>query len=136
MSVRQRVVLDTNAFISRLLSPDSVPAQAVSKAVDTADILGSEATMSELADVLSRPKFDPYVSVEERQQFFRLLVRLIRMIPIVRRVRVCRDPDDDKILELAINGNAHSIITGDRDLLSLKQFETTKIVTPAAYIRE
>lgn len=63
-------------------------------------------------------------------------IRLIRMIPIVRRVRVCRDPDDDKILELAINGNAHSIITGDRDLLSLKQFETTKIVTPAAYIRE
>ena len=64
---RERVVLDTNALVSRLLLPDSLPARAVSKALDDADLLVSAATLAELADVLSRPKFDRYVTIEERQ---------------------------------------------------------------------
>ncbi len=62
MRLRERLVTDTNALISRLLLPSSIPGQAVRKAVDNGLLLVSEATMEELADVLARPKFDRYIS--------------------------------------------------------------------------
>ncbi len=131
---RARVVVDTNAFVSRLLLPDSVPARAVRKAVTEARLLVSEATLVELADVLSRAKFDPYVSIADRQQFLRLLGRIAEMVPVVHTIRACRDPRDDKFLELAVNGEADIIVTGDDDLLVLDPFRDIPIVTPAAYL--
>ena len=63
MTTRQRLVVDTNALISRLIFPGSVPGRAVRKIVDEEQLLVSEATMLELVDVLARPKFDRYISV-------------------------------------------------------------------------
>jgi predicted nucleic acid-binding protein len=65
---RARIVVDTNTLVSRLLLANSVPADAVRKAVKEAQLLVSAATATELADVLSRPKFDAYVSLADRQQ--------------------------------------------------------------------
>ncbi len=129
-----RVVLDTNTLISRLLLPGSVPAAAVRKAVREARLLASEVTLSELADVLSRSKFDRYLSIAEREQFVRSLGRFIEMVAITHAVRACRDPRDDKFLELALNGSADIIVTGDRDLLALDPFRGIRIVTPARYL--
>ena len=134
MKARKRLVIDTNAFVSRLLLPNSIPARAVRKAMDSGALLVSEATLNELADVVSRPKFDVYVTLEERQQFLRLLARIVEMVPIVYRIRVCRDPKDDRILEVAVNGSADFIVTGDRDLLSLDRFQNVRILSPAAYL--
>lgn len=130
---RERVVVDTNALISRLLLPDSVPARAVHEVVTGAILLSSEATIAELAEVLAREKFDPYVSVAERQQFLRLLSRVTEVVPITHTVRACRDPRDDKFLELAVNGEATVIVTGDNDLLSLNPFRDIPIITPASF---
>jgi predicted nucleic acid-binding protein len=52
----------------------------------------------------------------------------------VRVVRVCRDPNDDKFLEVAVNGRADTLITGDTDLLVLDPFERIPIITPAGYL--
>ena len=134
MTPRERVVVDTNALVSRLLLPDSVPGRAVRRAVDDAQLLVSEPVMEELADVLGRPKFDSYVTVEHRQQFLRLLGRVAEIVPIVYTVRECRDPRDDKFLELAVNGEADLIVTGDDDLLVLNPFRGIPIITPAAYL--
>ena len=130
----ERIVADTNAFISRLLVPDSLPGRAVRKMVDTAQLLVSEATLTELADVLSRAKFDAYVSIEDRQEFFRRLGRVAEVVPITYIVHACRDPKDDKFLELAVNGNADLIVTGDDDLLVLNPFRGIPIITPASYL--
>ena len=135
MKARDRIVLDHNALISRLLVPASIPARAVRKAVDTHQLLVLEATLVEFADVLSRPKFDRYVTVAERQEFLRLLGRIAELVPIIYTVRACRDPKDDKILELAVNGAAALIATGDQDLLALNPFHGTTIITPAAYLK-
>jgi putative PIN family toxin of toxin-antitoxin system len=132
--LRARIVVDTNTLVSRLLLANSVPAQAVRKAVGEAQLLASDATTTELADVLARPKFDAYVSLEDRQQFIRLLGRVALMVPIVHTVRACRDPRDDKFLELAVNGEADLIVTGDEDLLALHPFRGVPIITPAAYV--
>jgi putative PIN family toxin of toxin-antitoxin system len=90
--------------------------------------------MEELATVLGRPKFDPYLSIADRQEFIRLLGRIAELVPIVRRVRACRDPRDDKFLEVAVNGRAEIIITGDRDLLELNPFIGIAILSPVAYL--
>src|SRR5437870_10058402 len=128
---RERVVVDTNVLISRLLLARSVSALAVRKAVDEGQLLASEATLDELAEVLSRRSFATYVSVKDRQQFFRLLGRVVEMVPITFRLQVCRDPKDDKFLELAVNGTADVIVTGDKDLLVLNPFRGIAIVAPA-----
>ena len=132
--MRPRIVVDTNALVSRLLLPSSVSAQAVRKAVDSSTLLVSEATMNELADVLARPKFDRYISLEDRQQFLRLLGRLAEFVPIVYPVRACRDPKDDKFLEVALNGDAQVILTGDADLLALHPWQGIAIVAAAEYL--
>src|SRR5215472_17460650 len=134
MKARDRVVIDTNALISRLLLPASIPARAVSKAVAEDQLLASDDTIMELADVLGRPKFDPYVTIRERQEFLRLFNRIADRIPITRVIQVCRDPKDDKFLELAVNGTAQLIITGDADRLALHPFRGIEILTPASYL--
>jgi len=83
MTPSPRRVLDTNVLISRLLMADSVPGRAVRHAVDTGLLLVSDATLGELADVLARPKFDPYVTPEERQEFLQRLLRIAKHVPIV-----------------------------------------------------
>ncbi len=135
MRSRQRIVVDTNALVSRLLLPSSVPGQAVRKAVDNSILLVSEATMNELADVLARQKFDRYISLEDRQQFLRLLGRLAEFVPIVYPVRECRDPQDDKFLEVALNGKADLIVTGDPDLLALNPWRDIAILSPTNYLK-
>jgi putative PIN family toxin of toxin-antitoxin system len=130
----ERIVVDTNALISRLLLPRSVPGEAVRKAVDTGQLLVSIATLAELAGVLARPKFAPYVTIQDRQQFIRLLGRVAEMVPITHIIRACRDPKDDKFLELAVNGGAQLIVTGDKDLLILNPFREIPIITPAQYL--
>jgi len=133
--MRERIVVDTNALISRLLLHSSVPAQAVRKAVDNSILLISEATMNELADVLARPKFDQYITLKDRQQFLRMLARLAEFVPIVYPVRACRDPKDDKFLEVALNGESGLILTGDADLLALHPWREIAIVSPAEYLK-
>jgi putative PIN family toxin of toxin-antitoxin system len=132
---QERIVADTNTLVSRLLLPPSVPGRAVRKAVDSGTLLVSEATMNELADVLSRAKFDHYISIEDRQQFVRLLARLAEFVPVVYAVHACRDPRDDKFLEVALNGKADVILTGDADLLALHPWQGVAILAPAEYLR-
>lgn len=90
--------------------------------------------MHELAEVLARPKFDPYVTIAERQEFLRVLGRIAEMVPIVYTVHACRDPRDDKFLDLAVNGEADLILTGDQDLLILQTFRDIPVITPAQYL--
>ena len=131
----ERIVVDTNVFVSGLLRRSSVSGQAAAKARRNAVLLVSEATMTELADVLAMAKFDRYVSVEQRVGFIRLIWNIAEFVPIIRRVRECRDPKDDNFLEVALNGRADLILTGDADLLTLSPWRGIAIVPPAEYLK-
>jgi putative PIN family toxin of toxin-antitoxin system len=135
MRTLERIVIDTNVFVSAVILPLSVPRQAVDKAVDNGIVLLSEATMSELAEVLYRPKLNPYISVDERTRFLRQLAGASEFVPITQQVRECRDPTDDKFLEVALNGRADVIITGDADLLALHPWREIAIVSAAEYLK-
>ena len=130
-----RFVFDTNVIVSAVLFDNSVPSQAFIRALNHGSILISGSLIRELDDVLNRDKFDRYVSREERDGFLESLIRESDLIEITESVQVCRDPKDDRILELAISGNAELIITGDADLLVLNPFRGVQILTPAEFLK-
>ncbi|MDR3015690.1 MAG: putative toxin-antitoxin system toxin component, PIN family [Delftia acidovorans] len=129
-----RLVIDTNLWISRLLMPGGAAAKAVDQALGCATVLMSQETQAELSEVLLRPKFDRYVSREDRQRFLLLLDGVVRWVSITRKVSVCRDPKDDKFLDIALNGAAQMIVTGDQDLLVLHPFHGVEILKPADFL--
>ena len=129
-----RVVIDTNAWISRLLLADSVAARAVDKAMARFEVVVSEASVDELADVLSRKKFDRYVSLQDREEFLRRLLQVTTMVPVLSEITDCRDPKDNRFLALALDSQSDCIVSGDDDLLALNPWRGIEIVSPSAFL--
>ena len=129
-----RCVFDTNTVVSAALFRGSVPERAIFLGLRIAAVLMSRELAGELNDVLSRPRFDRYADREIREEFLQDLVRQAESVEVTERVRACRDPKDDKILELAVNGNADYIVTGDDDLLAMNPFRDIEIVRPADFL--
>lgn len=129
-----RTVFDTNVLVSALFSKTSVPRQAFEKAASSGHILISLAVFVELSEVLNREKLSPYFTEAERLQFLARVINLAIPVEIDERIEVCRDPKDDKFLELGISGNADYIVTGDKDLLELHPFRGISILTPKEYL--
>lgn len=98
-------------------------------------LLVSDDTLEELSIVLARTKFNQYISLEDRQEFLRKLLRITEKVTITKRLKACRDPRDDKFLEVAINGQATIILTGDEDLLVLNPLNKFEIVSPVDYLK-
>jgi len=130
-----RFVFDANVVVSALLFSDSVPGQALARALTSGRLLISSNLVGELANVLAREKFDRYIVRDERDRFLEALVRDSELVEAMERVHVCRDPEDNHVLELAVNGDAGIVVTGDRDLLVLDPFRGVRIVTPAEFLK-
>lgn len=135
MSNRVRYVFDTNVIISALLFENSKPAQAFQYALANGEVLLSLDLLEELNEVLGRKKFNKYVTNEEREEFLEALIERAVLIEIVENVQECRDPKDDKVLELALNGEPQYIITGDRDLLVLNPFRNVRVITVEDFLK-
>lgn len=129
-----RFVFDTNVIISASLFETSTPAQAFYEAIDRGELLLSKAVLKEVSRVLQRERFDRYVSMETRKRFLKALVREGRLVEVTEQIEACRDPDDDKFLELAVSGGADVIVSGDKDLTDLDPFRGIRILTPAAFL--
>ncbi len=98
-------------------------------------LLLSVETLSELDDVLRRPKFERYVIGPIRLEFLWNLVELAEIVPISHVVSECRVPRDNKFLELAVSGRASHLISGDSDLLALHPFRSISIVRPEDFLQ-
>jgi|ERR1019366_858177 putative PIN family toxin of toxin-antitoxin system len=129
-----RVVVDTNVFVSAALKDKSLPALAVHLATQHGVLLKSAATEHQLFDVLARPYFASLVSAASHE-WFKKLMAAAESIEIIKRIVACRDPTDDKFLELAVNGHADLIVSGDNDLLVLNPFQGIPIVAPATFVQ-
>jgi uncharacterized protein len=97
---RERVVIDTNVLISGLPSTTSTPGQAIDRAVTTAQLLASTATLRELMTKVLSSELDPYVPWERRDALLLRLAPLIEIVEVVQRIWASRDPDDDKFLDV------------------------------------
>ena len=99
-----------------------------------ATLLISQDTMAELLEVLTRPKFAPYIDAGDLEEIIQALARIAEVIRVSVKVSVCRDPDDDMLLALAATGGANFIVTGDGDLLVLNPFGSVAIITPRQFV--
>ena len=129
-----RYVFDTNAIVSAVLIKESVARLAFDKAIGQGSLLQSLATIDELNNVLRRKKFDHYITQDERLLFLARLLGNSILVEVTVTLNVCRDPKDDKFLELALSGDASHLITGDRDLLSLLPFCEIQIISPSTFL--
>lgn len=130
-----RYVFDTNALISALLFENSKPAQALRYALANGEVLVSLDLLEELNEVLGREKFNRYLTTEEREEFLEALIERAVLVDITENVQECRDPKDDKVLELGLNGEAQYIISGDRDLLVLHPFRDVLVITADEFLK-
>ena len=130
----KRFVIDTNVVVSALLTKKSVARDALDKARGLGEILLSLKVIEELVDVLGRPAFNRYIDEEDRIGFLNLLVKESTLVEITEKIKECRDPKDDKFLELAVSGKADFIISGDGDLQALNPFRKIKIISPRAFL--
>ncbi len=131
-----RVVLDTNVIVSAVLIPQSKPRQALDHALSHGLLMVSPATAIELDEVMRRPAFEKYVPEQLRMEFLAALLQEVEVVEVTETITACRDPRDDKFLELAVDGNATHLVTGDADLLVLHPFGDTKIMTPQVFLAD
>ena len=130
-------MFDTNSLISAALIFDSINRKALDKALDAGLLAISGNTMEELSEVLFREKFDKYFfTAEERFAFVNKIEGNSKIFNPEISIPDCRDPKDNKFLELAVSANASCIITGDKDLLVLHPFRGIFILNASDFFNK
>lgn len=130
-----RIVFDSNVVISGFLF-GGPPARLLQLAVGGAvQCFTSFAILDEIRDVLQRPKFG--LTPEQSLTLVEELHELCRVVTPKESVRaVLADPDDNAVLECALEARAHRVVSGDSHLLSLGQWKGIRILTPAEAVAE
>lgn len=138
MGKKHRIVLDTNVLISasfRKLSP--VPNRIYQALKSQQFILvTSPKILEEIEDVISREKIVQRtgMTTKEQKEFIEKLTELGLVIPGETNIQVIKDdPDDDKFLIAALEGSAEYIVSGDKHLLNLKDYQGIKILSPKEF---
>jgi uncharacterized protein len=128
------IIFDASALVSAALKADSVPERALLRA-EEADVFAlSAAVDAEIAEVLDRPKFAGAIALTRRQRVLEIVRRAAVWFEPAVRVTDCRDPKDDKYLELALAAGAEILVSSDDDLLVLDPWRGVRILRPAAYL--
>jgi putative PIN family toxin of toxin-antitoxin system len=133
-----RVVIDTNILVRALIRPHGTVGPVLLR-LRRADytLLYSQSLLEELIDVLNRPRIRTKYRLADRD--IRTVVSLILLrgeaVTPKERITACRDPRDDKFLEVAVAGEADVIVSGDQDLLVLHPFAGIPILQPAAFLQ-
>ncbi len=138
MAGKPRAVLDTNVFVSGLISPKG-PCAAILRALRSKQfsLVSSPPVNEEIIEVLSRPYLcDRYGLGDRIFDVSFILWEVAEVVTDLPRVAVCSDPDDDKFLATAVAARADYLVTGDvGDLLCLHQYKGTAIISPREFMR-
>lgn len=128
-------MFDVNTLVSAFLIGSKTNSAAFKHALTVGDVIISPEITVELNEVFTRKKFDRYQSFDFRLATLALLEEQLLGLPSpVVSIEVCRDPKDNKYLELAVAAGASAIITGDKDLLVLHPFRGIPIVSAADFM--
>lgn len=129
------IVFDTNALISALMYPKSVSALSLVNAVNYFQLVASDSTWVELANVSARKKFEAYWSAESRLVFLTELASMTDFYSTHSVITASSDATDNKFLELAVDAQAKLIISGDSDLRLLNPFQGIAIISPSDFLK-
>jgi putative PIN family toxin of toxin-antitoxin system len=128
-----RLVVDTNVLISSLISVEMM--ELARRIVRHHRILYSVEQLLEFQQVMTRPKLKGRIIVAHQDELVSSLSLHGELVQVHSDVQVCRDPDDDHLLALCKDGKANMLLTGDKDLLVLKRFTGTRILSPSEFLR-
>ncbi|MBS3919127.1 MAG: putative toxin-antitoxin system toxin component, PIN family [Deltaproteobacteria bacterium] len=129
-----RVVFDTNIFISAFVIPGSQAEKAMLKIIEGEDVLLlSKGILDELLSVLSI-KFSR--DKEEISRVAVILSEIAEWVEPSESIKALRDEPDNRILECAVSGNADIIVTGDKEILRLGEYEKIKIISLKEYLEK
>jgi len=133
--MKAKYVVDTNVLISAALTKGA-SFRVVEYLVKNNALVFSRETIGELASRIMRSKFDKYVSTQDRESYIANLVLSSDMVIIDNLSQGCRDADDDKFLETALESKVQAIITGDQDLLIMHPFQGVEIITVQYFLKK
>ena len=133
MPRKHRVIVDTNLWISFLLTRDFARLDTL-LATEKLTLLFSQELLNEFVAVAQRPKFKKYFSLANLEVLLLQLSTKAEFITVTSAVEICRDAKDNFLLSLAVDGKATHLLTGDKDLLVLKRQNKTRILTIAEYL--
>lgn len=132
--LKDRIIIDTNLWLSFLITKvDSRLDKILSDKLVI--LLYSQQLIDEFIEVAQRSKFKKYFTPKDLQELLLTMSRRAYFIDVFSIVAICRDPKDNFLLALAKDGKASHLITGDKDLLLLKKFGKTKILTLSEYLQ-
>ena len=133
-----RALLDAIVLISAAIRPSGTPGLVISALLerDAFELVLSPSIIAEAEEALRLPKIRKYLA--EPDEVVLWLADLSARADLAndsgRAKGVCRDPEDDAVLSAAVEGRANVIVTGDDDLLALKEYEGIAIVTPRVFL--
>jgi len=130
-----RVIVDTNCWISFLIG------RRLSRLVDLlsderVQLVVCDELLDEIREVTSRPKFKKYFPKEEVESLIEFVQIISEKFAPTQNVKLCRDEADDYLLALAMEANAHYLVTGDLDLLVLHKVGTCRIVDAVTFEKQ
>ena len=130
------MVVDTNLWVSMAIGSRAVSEQMAQLVEHTdIEIFVSTELLDELTETLGKPRLQRYLTHERTKRLFELIWMKTQLINVTTAMKVCRDPKDDFVVNLAVDANAHYIITGDADLLVLNPFGAITILSLGDFLQ-
>ena len=132
-----RAVFDTNLLVSYLLvhRPPIATLLDVHLAEEHFILITAPELLAELSRVLRYPRLERYYDTATRDRFVALIAALSEVVALPETIPpISRDPDDDRVIACAVVGRANVIVSGDKDLLTLKQVGRVPILTAAEFL--
>ncbi len=126
--MHKKIIIDTNLWISFLLTRqwiflDGLLEQGRYK------LVFCKRLWDEFLDVSQRPELAKYFNWSDIEDLVQIMDKYAIMYEIISDIDLCRDKKDNFLLSLAVDSNANYLITGDNDLLVLKEIGKTKIIS-------
>jgi uncharacterized protein len=133
-----RAVLDANVYVSAAIRPEGPPGQVLEQFLleSAFEIVISPAIIDEVIETLKDPRVRRHLRARiDAPMWFETIAVLADVVPGEYEISgVSRDPDDDKYLAAAVEGRATFVVTGDPDLLDLREHAGVRIVTPRQFL--
>lgn len=130
-----RIIIDTNLWISFLITKDFTKLDEIIFSRNGILIFSQE-LLDEFLEVARRPKFRRFFLPTDIEEILETIEEYAEFVKVQTQIEVCRDPKDNFLLSLAIDGNADFLLTGDNDLLEMNKFGETVILTISKFIEE
>mgnify|MGYP001306435714 CR=1 FL=1 len=129
-----RIVIDTNLWVSFLITKDFTKLDTIIFARQ-GTLVFSQELLDEFLEVVNRPKLRPFFSETVVVELLETIEEFADFVNVRSEIKLCRDPKDNFLLSLSLDGNADYLLTGDKDLLDLAKFEKTKITTITDFLQ-